>query len=132
MERTRIKAVQSVVNGARQVDVAREFEVTRGAVSQWYARYRENGWEDLYKKPPPGRPREFHQMHTEKLYEIVSKSPWNWGYEADLWTVGMAREILFEQTGDSFSKTRVLTELHSVGFSFQKPQVRALEKKTTR
>ena len=75
---------------------------------------------------------EFLNRHTEKLYEIISKSPWNWGYETDLWTVGMARDILSEQTGDFFSKTRVLRELHALGFSFQKPQVKALEKKTTR
>ena len=129
MERTRIKAVQSILNGTRQIDVARELEVTRGAVSQWCARYRENGWEGLYKKPPPGRPMEFLKRHTEKLCEIISKSPWKWGYETDLWTVGMARDILSEQAGDFFSKTRVLRELHALGFSFQKPQVKALEKK---
>lgn len=46
--------------------------------------------------------------------------------------IEVARDVLYEQTETYFSKTRVLSALHKLGFSFQKPQVRALEKKTTK
>ena len=127
-ERRRIRAVQKIVDGSKQADVAREFNVTDGAVSQWYSKYLKHGWAGIYHKPKPGRPILFTQEHSKKLYEIISKSPFAWGYETDLWTVAMARDVLHEQTKQYFSKTRVLSELHALGFSFQKPQVRALEK----
>jgi len=129
-ERRRIRAVQKIVDGSKQADVAREFNVTDGAVSQWYSKYLKHGWAGIYHKPKPGRPILFTQEHSKKLYEIISKSPFAWGYETDLWTVAMARDVLHEQTKQYFSKTRVLSELHALGFSFQKPQVKALEKKT--
>jgi hypothetical protein len=42
----------------------------------------------------------------------------------------MARDTLEQETGERFSETRILSEMHALGFSFQKPQVAALEKKT--
>ena len=40
----------------------------------------------------------------------------------------MARDVLYEQTGEYFSKTRILSAFHELGLSFQKPEIRALEK----
>jgi len=94
--------------------------------------YRGKGWDGLKAKPKPGGPIIFEDEHLKKLFEIVSRNPYSWGYESDLWTVVMARDVLYEQSGTYFSKTRVLSALHELGFSFQKPQVRALEKKTTK
>ena len=132
LERRRIRGVQRVLDGARQAEVAREFGVTEGAVSHWMKKYRGKGWDGLKAKPKPGRPIIFEDEHREKLFEIISRSPYSWGYESDLWTVVMARDVLYGQTETYFSKTRVLSALHELGFSFQKPQVRALEKKTTK
>ena len=131
-ERRRIRGVQKVLDGVSQAEVAREFRVTEGAVSHWMEKYRQKGWDGLKGKPRPGRPIIFEDEHREKLYQIISRSPYSWGYESDLWTVVMARDVLYGQSGRYFSKTRVLSALHELGFSFQKPQVRALEKKTTK
>jgi transposase len=130
LERRRIRAVQKVLDGEKQIEVAREFGVTGGAVNHWMSKYREKGWDGLKAIPKPGRPIIFKDEHREKLYEIISRSPYSWGYESDLWTVLMARDALDRHTGTSFSETRVLSALHELGFSFQKPQVRPLEKKT--
>ena len=90
----------------------------------------QGGWNAVHRRKSPGAPVRFQPRHSEKLCEIISSSPWKWRYESDLWTVRMARDTLEEETGDRFSQTRVLSEMHSLGFSFQKPQVAALEKKT--
>jgi transposase len=132
LERRRIRGVQKVLDGVSQAEVAREFRVTEGAVSHWREKYRQKGWDGLKAKPRPGRPIIFEDEHREKLFEIISRSPYSWEYESDLWTVVMARDVLYEQSGTYFSETRVLSALHELGFSFQKPQVRALEKKTTK
>ena len=132
LERRRIRAVQMVLDGAKQKEVAKQFKVTTGAVCQWMMAYREKGWEGLEPIPRRGGPIIFTDEHKEKLKEIISRSPYSWGYETDLWTVQMARDVLHERGGRRFSITRVLSALHELGFSFQKPQVRALEKKTKR
>ena len=132
LERRRIRGVQKILDGVKPIEVARELEVSPSAVSRWMSKYRQKGWDGLKAKPKPGRPIIFGDRHREKLFEIISRSPYSWGYESDLWTVVMARDVLYEQTETYFSKTRVLSALHELGFSFQKPQVRALEKKTTK
>jgi transposase len=132
LERRRIRAVQKILDGKGQAEVAKEFGVTPGAVSQWMSCYRENDWEGLEAKPKMGRPIIFEDEHRKKLFEVISGSPYSWGYESDLWTVRMARDVLYEQTDTYFSETRVLSAMHELGFSFQKPQVRPLEKKTRR
>ena len=131
LERRRIRAVQKIIDGATQTAVAKEFGVTGGAVSHWMSTYRKDGWEGLKARPHTGRPIVFTEEHSRKLYEIIAKSPYAWGYESDLWTVQMAGDVLQKQTGTQFSETRVLSALHELGFSFQNPQLRALEKKTT-
>jgi transposase len=131
-ERRRIRAVQKVLDGAKQNEVAEEFQVTEGAVSQWMSQYKEKGWDGVKAIPKPGRPVRFTKKYRRALYEIISKHPHCWGYETDLWSVRMARDVLFEQTGEYFSKTRILSALHELGLSYQKPEVRALEKKTAK
>jgi len=132
LERRRIRAVQKVLDGAKQNEVAEEFQVTEGAVSHWMSQYKARGWDGIKAIPKPGRPVRFTKHYRRALYEIISKHPHSWGYETDLWSVRMARDVLYEQTGEYFSKTRILSALHELGLSFQKPEIRALEKKTAR
>jgi transposase len=108
LERRRIRAIQQILDGIKAVDVAKELNVTKSAVSQWLRSYRESGWEGLKAKPKPGAPIIFTPEHSQKLFEIISKSPYAWGFESDLWTVRMSRDVLFEQTGSYFSETRIL------------------------
>jgi len=129
LERRRIRAVQKVLDGAKQNEVAAEFQVTEGAISQWMSRYKERGWDGIRAIPKRGRPVRFTGKYRKVLFEIISKHPHCWGYETDLWSVSMARDVLYEQTGEYFSKTRILSALHELGLSYQKPEVRALEKK---
>jgi transposase len=129
LEIRRIRAVQRVIDGAKQNEVAAKFHVTEGAVSQWMSQYTEKGWDGLKAIPKPGRPIRFTEQHRKKLFEILSKKPHSWGYESDLWTVRTARDVLYEHTGAYFSGTRILSAFHEVGFSFQKPVVKAIEKK---
>ena len=93
-ERRRIRAVQKVLDGAKQNEVEEEFHVTEGAVSQWMLRYKKNGWDGVKATPKSGRPIRFTEEYRQALFEIISKHPHWWGYESDLWTVSMARDVL--------------------------------------
>ena len=125
----RIRGLQMILDRKKQVDVAAELNVTEGAVSQWVSSYEENGWDGLKTRNPTGPKLKFLKEHSEKLFEIISKSPLSWGYSSDLWTISMARDILYGETNKYFGVTRILKEFHNFGFSFQKPEVRAYEKK---
>jgi len=92
------------------------------------SQYKARGWDGIKAIPKPGRPVRFTKHYRRALYEIISKHPHSWGYETDLWSVRMARDVLYEQTGEHFSKTRILSAFHELGLSFQKPEIRALEK----
>ncbi|MBA7551742.1 hypothetical protein ES705_44290 [subsurface metagenome] len=49
LERRRIRAVQKVLDRVKQTEVAKEFKVTEGAISQWMSSYKESGWEEWFK-----------------------------------------------------------------------------------
>lgn len=128
-EKRRIRGVQMVLDGKSHSNTAIELKVTQGAVSQWIKMYNEDGWDGLNMRKMTGPKLKFTEEHSKSLYDIICKSPQNWNYESDLWTVSMARDILYQETKSYFSETRVLSELHNLGFSFQKPEIRAYEKK---
>jgi transposase len=131
-EKRRIRGVQMVLDGKSHSNTAKELKVTQGAVSQWIKMYNENGWNGLNMRKMTGPKLKFTEEHSKSLFDIICKSPLNWNYESDLWTVSMARDILYQETKSYFSETRVLSELHNLGFSFQKPEIRAYEKKSIR
>ena len=73
LERRRIRAVQMVLDGAKQKEVAKQFKVTTGAVCQWMMAYREKGWEGLEPIPRRGGPIIFTDEHKEKLLHRSDK-----------------------------------------------------------
>ena len=50
-EAIRLRAVQAVLNGQSQTQVAQTFGVARGTISRWLKIYREKGEEALLAKP---------------------------------------------------------------------------------
>lgn len=129
-EDLRCKAVKAVLEGKKQVEVAKIFGVTRQAVGKWVKAYRGSGTKIL-KAKPKGRPKggallpwqaaqivkAVKDRHLEQL-----KMPFC------LWTREAVSELIERKFGVHLSVWTVGRYLKRWGFTPQKPLRRAFER----
>lgn len=122
MEIRRIRAVQLVLDGNPAVQVAQELEVSKPALSQWMKAYRERGWEGLLISNNHQRENSLTEEDIKNLKKIVRRKPAHWGYESDLWTSNMLRDVLADEFNKSVSQTTILRALKKTGIHIRSPR----------
>lgn len=128
LERTRIKAVEMVLSGTPNIDVAEELGVNPHTVTDWMTLYRSKGMEGLLWKGKRGRPSFLGDEQRQELKEILTKGATAYGYEIGLWTLPRVAKVIAEQFGVTYSHAHVWKILQSLGWSCQRPTKRALER----
>lgn len=130
-EDLRRKAVKAVLDGKKQVEVAKLFGVTRQAVGKWMKAYREGGVKKL-KAKRRGRPKGASLLPwqaAQTVKAIVGRNPDQLRLPFCLWTreaVGQYIEIRF---GKRLSRWTIGRYLARWGLTPQKPMRRAYEQK---
>ena len=129
-EALRIKAVNGVVNGMKQVAAAKTFGVTRQAVGKWMKAYREGGMGALAAKPQ-GRPKTGGVLQGWQAAAIVNlitdHHPEQLKLPFVLWTREAVRTLIRRKFRIGLSLTTVGRYLARWGFTPQKPVRRAYE-----
>jgi transposase len=129
-EALRIKAVNDVVNGMKQVAAAKTFGITRQAVGKWMKAYREGGMKALAAKPQ-GRPKTGGHLQGWQAATIVKlitdHHPEQLKLPFVLWTREAVRTLIRRKFRIGLSLTTVGRYLARWGFTPQKPVRRAYE-----
>jgi len=129
-EETRKRAVQAVLAGRTQIEVASLFGVTRQAVGQWMKAYRGGGRKALKarrKGRPPGRSlRPWQAAQIAKA--VVDRPPEQLRLPFYLWTRAAVGELIRRRFGIRLSVWTVGRYLEDWGFTPQKPIRKAFEK----
>jgi len=128
LERTRIQAVEMVLSGMTNVDVAEELRLHPHTITDWLTIYRANGMEGLLWKGKHGRPRKLDDADREKLRGFLIKGPAAFGYSIELWTLPRIAKLIADEFGVTYHEAHVWKVLQSIGWSCQKPTKRALER----
>jgi transposase len=127
----RKRAVQAVLGGMTQVEVARVFGVHPNAVNRWIKRYREGGWDSLSERRRGRRVGEQAALSERQQQEVITlvreTTPDELGLPGFLWTRDAVAELIAQRSGVWLARTTVGGYLRGWGFSPQKPQRRALE-----
>jgi transposase len=127
----RKRAVQAVLGGMTQVEVARVFGVHPNAVNRWIKRYREGGWDSLSERRRGRRAGEQAALSERQQQEVITlvreTTPDELGLPGFLWTRDAVAELVAQRSGVWLARTTVGGYLRGWGFSPQKPQRRALE-----
>jgi len=130
-ETLRIRAVNAVVNGMRQMAAADTFGVTRQAVGKWMKAYREGGMEALTAKTQ-GRPKTGGRLQGWQAAAIVKlitdHHPEQLKLPFVLWTREAVRTLIRRKFRIALSVTTVGRYLARWGFTPQKPVRRAYER----
>jgi transposase len=127
----RKRAVQAVLGGMTQVEVARVFGVHPNAVNRWIKRYRQGGWDGLSQRRRGRRAGEQAALSERQQQEVITlvreTTPDELGLPGFLWTRDAVAELIARRYGVWLARTTAGRYLRGWGFSPQKPQRRALE-----
>ena len=127
-EKQRLKAAALFKKGVSQSEVARRFKVSAPSVFAWHKAYLQGGVSALKSKGRTG----FQSTLTEdkrKLFKkAILRGPIANGYETNLWTLPRLAAVMKEEIGISFGETWIWKIVRELGFTPQKPQVKAKER----
>jgi transposase len=127
-EGRRLRALELKRKGWRQRDIAEALGVTKGAVSQWMKRAKEEGVEGLMRKPPPGAPPRLSEEQRQRLPELLDRGAEAYGFRGEVWTCARVAEVIREEFGVVYHPAHVSRLLRAFGLSLQKPARRASQR----
>ena len=129
LEARRRLAATRVNEGWKQKDVAAFLGVSLKAVSKWVAAHRAGGDEALASKPHPGAKPKLTQRQERAVLSLLAKQPQAFGYKTDLWTTRRLAEVIHKRYKIRFNSNYLAAWLRRRGFTPQKPELEAKERK---
>jgi transposase len=128
LERRRLKAMDLLEDGLQPVEVARKLSVDRRSVRRWKAAFRSQGLQAIKAKPSSGRPPKLHQQAKKELEKRLLRGAMAAGFQTDLWTCPRVAKLIQSSFGVRYHVDHIGCLLHSLGWSPQKPQRKAIER----
>lgn len=128
-EGRRFRALELHEQGWGVSAIARALGVSKGAVSQWLSRAREQGPEALRSRPHPGYPPRLSPEQEVHLPELLAEGPEAYGFRGQVWTRRRVAELIRRHFGVRYSVWQVGRILRRLRHSPQKPIVRAAQRK---
>ena len=129
-EAIRIKAVEAVVSGNKQVEIAKLFGITRQALGKWVKAYRENGSKAL-KAKRQGRPKGGSLLPWQAAQiskTVIDHTPEQLKFPFYLWTREAVAQLIEHRFNKRLSIWTVGRYLKRWGFTPQKPLRQAVER----
>jgi len=126
----RIKAVEAVISGNKQVEIAQLFGITRQALGKWVKRYRENGSKAL-KAKRQGRPKGGSLLPWQAAQiakTVIDRTPEQLKFPFYLWTREAIAQLIEQRFDKRLSIWTVGRYLKRWGFTPQKPLRQAIER----
>jgi len=128
LEKRRQRAIELSGEGKQTVEIAHIVGATRRTVRRWKALFRQQGTKGLRARPAPGRPVRLSHGQLRQLEQALLKGAGAFGYDSDLWTCPRIAEVIRRKFGVRYHVDHVGRLLHSLGWSPQRPQRRAVER----
>jgi transposase len=128
LEERRLRAIRLFESGHPPVEVARILGVGRRSVRRWKSIHRKRGISGIRSRPNFGRPPRLDSRKRYRLEQILLKGAHGAGFETDLWTCPRVVHVINETFGIRYHVDHIGRLLHSLGWSPQKPERRALER----
>jgi transposase len=127
-EKRRLKAAKMFSKGLTQAEVARKLKVTPTAANQWYVVWDKGGSVALKSKGHPGFESELTSKKRQAFKRAILKGPQAYGYETDLWTLSRLRAVMKKVNRIDFSAVWIWHIVRDLGFTPQKPQIKARQR----
>ena len=127
-EARRLKAGVLFNKGKTQADVARKCGVTTAAANRWYAAWDKGGQAALKSKGHSGFASSLTPEKRREFKKAILKGPRAFGFETDLWTLPRLAAVMKKVCKIKFSEVWIWHIVRELGFTPQKPQVKAIQR----
>lgn len=116
----RIKIMLLADQGQSQSKICEELGCSQETARYWIA-VAQAGLAHQWNERPMGRPKTVNQQYLQRLEELVSHSPRDYGYPFQSWTAHWLSKHLATEFGIEFSDRHVNRLLKQMGLSTKKP-----------
>jgi transposase len=114
--------------GWTQQRIAEALDVTQGAVSQWLKRATMQGVEALRDHPAPGAKPLLSADQQAQLVALLLEGAEAHGFRGEVWTCRRVAQLIKDQFRVSYHPDHVGRLLRQLGWSAQRPTVRATQR----
>jgi transposase len=128
LEDRRRRALALLDSGYSLNEVGRRIGCGASSVMRWRDARRSGGDEALRVRYSPGRPLKLNQSRRKGLVKLLLQGPRAHGYRTNLWTTARIAELIQRKFGVQYHRDHVGRLMHSLRWSPQKPERRALER----
>ena len=128
LRKRRLKAVALFERGERQCSVAQHLRVSRQSVSEWWIAWRDGNTQVLNGATRAGRKPRLEKEQLALIEKELLRGAVAHGYETDLWTLPRVAKLIGKVTGVNYHPGHVWKILHQMGWSLQRPTLRAKER----
>lgn len=129
LEDRRRRALAFFDEGLSLNEVGRRIGCAPTSVMRWRDARRRGGEEALRVRFSPGRPPKLSMAQARGLARLLLKGAMASGYRNELWTTARVAEVIRKKFRVRYHRDHVGRLLHSLGWSHQKPQRKALERR---
>jgi transposase len=120
--RQRIEIMLLADMGQIQTQIAHALGCSRGSVRLWASMARNgqaHNWQDI----PIGRPKVVNEAYIDRLKELVTHSPRDYGYAFQRWTALWLKKQLIKELGIEISDRHINRLLREMGLSTRSKQL---------
>lgn len=127
-EARRLRAYELKQRGWSQQQIAAALGVTQGAVSQWIKAAQAGGVEALQARPRPGRPPKLRAEWRDRIPTLLERGAEAFGFRGEVWVSARVAEVVRREFGVAYSPSHMTRLLKGLGWTPQKPVVRARQR----
>jgi len=128
LEDRRRRALALLDSGYSLNEVGRRIRCGASSVMRWLDARRRGGDKALRVRYSPGRPLKLDQGQRKRLLRLLLRGAVAHGYRTHLWTTARIAEVIQREFGVQYHRDHVGRLMHSLKWSPQKPERRALER----
>jgi transposase len=128
LKQRRLEASKLFTKGATQAEGARRMGVSRVSALRWYRIWRKSGRRGLGETAALGRPNRLGRMELKRIEAGLLKGPQAQGYSTDVWTLPRVAVLIERVSGVHYHPGHVWRVMRGLGWSLQRPALRARER----
>ncbi|MBD2438076.1 helix-turn-helix domain-containing protein [Nostoc sp. FACHB-110] len=114
--RQRIQIMLLADQGKSQVEICRTLKCSTATVRHW-THIARTGMAHQWQDCPIGRPKTVNEAYSERLKELISQSPRDYGYCFRRWTISWLSKHLAKELGIELSDRHIKRLLKQMGLS---------------
>jgi transposase len=124
----RRRALALLDSGCSLNEVARRIGCSPTSVMRWRDTRRRRGEKVFQVRYSPGRPPKLNPTQKKRLTGLLLRGAMAHGYRTNLWTTARIAEVIQREFGIEYHPDHVGRLMHSLQWSSQMPERRALER----